>query len=355
MLEERAFNCFARLLRRRLHLSVFFSSSEVSSVSSGRRLSLVRRGASHLDRIYRQRAGESRGEGRARREQGAKRKHSRDESSLFELSRLNRMRLENALLFALLPLFLETEPRGRSRSHSRALELGGWARGARERGRARARKTQRSAALFVIFFTRGVVFGLRPSRTPPPPAPPPALQSSPAPPSDPPPPTPCSLPWMRSDQIAMRGRSGGAQSWPHGRERPLHSKMGAGGAPIAAVGGSGPAAAPSNSAQLLPHPHATLSPGASESDHTDVRASPDGGRGAGSGKSVAAAMQAQGEFPNLFSFFFSCLFSSPRRDRTNSRPSPPSGPSLRRREPPLSPAVAAVKQRANDWRGSGRL
>ena len=180
MLEERAFNCFARLLRRRLHLSVFFSSSEVSSVSSGRRLSLVRRGASHLDRIYRQRAGESRGEGRARREQGAKRKHSRDESSLFELSRLNRMRLENALLFALLPLFLETEPRGRSRSHSRALELGGWARGARERGRARARKTQRSAALFVIFFTRGVVFGLRPSRTPPP-LPPPLPPSNPHP------------------------------------------------------------------------------------------------------------------------------------------------------------------------------
>ena len=182
MLEERAFNCFARLLRRRLHLSVFFSSSEVSSVSSGRRLSLVRRGASHLDRIYRQRAGESRGEGRARREQGAKRKHSRDESSLFELSRLNQMRLENALLFALLPLFLETEPRGRSRSHSRALELGGWARGARERGRARARKTQRSAALFVIFFTRGVVFGLRPSRTPPhsrPPSRPPILTRAP--------------------------------------------------------------------------------------------------------------------------------------------------------------------------------
>ena len=133
-------------------------------------------------------------------------------------------------------------------------------------------------------------------------------------PSDPPPTTPCSLPLMRSDQIAMGGRSGGAQSWPHGRERPLHSKMGAGGAPIAAVGGSGPSAAPSNSAQLLPHPHAALSPGASESDHTDVRASPDGGRGAGSGKSVAAAMQAQGEFPNLFFFFLllSLLLSSTR-------------------------------------------
>jgi hypothetical protein len=107
---------------------------------------------------------------------------------------------------------------------------------------------------------------------------------------------------MRSDHMAMGRGPGAAQSWSQARERPLqqHSKMPAAATTTAtiaaaadasaAVGTTG-AAPPSNSL----FPHAALSPGASESDHTDVRASPDGTRGAGSGKSVAAAMQAQGE------------------------------------------------------------
>lgn len=107
---------------------------------------------------------------------------------------------------------------------------------------------------------------------------------------------------MRSDHTAMGRGPGGAQSWTHGREKSSSCHLASGGVAPTAIGGSG--GPPSNSAALL-HPHSALSPGASDSDHTDVRASPDGARGAGSGKSVAAAMQAQGEFVSLNSLSFS--------------------------------------------------
>lgn len=69
------------------------------------------------------------------------------------------------------------------------------------------------------------------------------------------------------------------------------------------------AAIPTSSSMMPLPPHSAASPGASDSDHTDVRASPEtgAGLGAGSGKSVAAAQQAMGAF-FVFRRFFSSFF-----------------------------------------------